>query len=480
MRIKTITLTALLLALLPAVASAGTGQLALFQDDDGLVNGGAARRAATVSELQALGVDAVKIQLNWAEVAPRTKKKPAGFDGSDPSDYPGWAKFDDAVRAAQNGGFRVMIALSPPVPGWATAHRGDRSGVDRPSSREYARFAEAAGKRYPSVDLWTLWNEPNHPGFLYPQATGARVPYSPRIYRSLIKAGTTGLKRAGHGGDRILFGELLPIGKTRVFRKNTIQPLLFLRELFCLDSSWRPYRGRTATAHGCKGYRKITGVNGFAYHPYTRPAGPRAKEPTSNDATIRSIGRITRALDIARRKGRIGGGRLNVWSTEFDFQSNPPDTLFGARLARIPAFMSESEWISYRNPRVASYSQYTMRDTAVHSRADLGAWQGGLRFANGREKRGVYAAYRLPLFVRVLGPNAVEVWGAARPGGAGASVQIQSRRGKGAFANLGAPVTVKNVRGYFKVRRKVSGAALRTFRVQSAGQTSASAKAVVR
>ena len=64
-----------------------------------------------------------------------------------------------------------MIALSPPVPGWATARRGDRSGVDRPSATEYARFAEAAGRRYPSVDLWTLWNEPNHPGFLYPQAS---------------------------------------------------------------------------------------------------------------------------------------------------------------------------------------------------------------------------------------------------------------------------------------------------------------------
>ena len=59
-------------------------------------------------------------------------------------------------------------------------------------------------------------------------------------------------------------------------------------------------------------------------------------------------------------------------------------------------------------------------------------------------------------------------------------MQIQSRRGKGAFANLGGPVTVKNARGYFKVRRTVSGAALRTFRVQSGGQTSASAKAVAR
>ena len=177
---------------LPAGASAGTRQLALFQDDDSARERRRARRAAIVSELQGLGVDAVKIQLNWAEVAPRTKKKPAGFDGSDPSTYPGWAKIDDAVRAAQNGGFRVMLALSPPVPGWATARRGDRSGVDRPSAREFARFAEAAGKRYASVDLWTLWNEPNHPGFLYPQASRSRVPYSPRLYRSLIKAGTSG------------------------------------------------------------------------------------------------------------------------------------------------------------------------------------------------------------------------------------------------------------------------------------------------
>ncbi|HEU0023376.1 MAG TPA: hypothetical protein VFQ12_02005 [Thermoleophilaceae bacterium] len=478
MRLRTTTLTLLLLALTPAAAAASTKQLALFQDDGPIVNGTPAQRSATLAELQALGVDAVKIQLNWAEVAPRTARKPSGFDGRDPADYPGWAKFDAAVSAAQESGFRVMIALSPPVPGWATKRRGDKEGVYKPSRVEYGRFAEAAGERYPSVDLWTLWNEPSHPRFLLPQSTRRGVPYAPHAYRALVRSGVAGLRRAGHSGDRILFGELLPIGKDRYTPKSAIKPLRFMREMFCVDSRWRAYRGRAARLRGCDRFRKITGVNGFAYHPYTRAGGPRVPEPSSDDATIRSIGRITRTLDRARRRGRVGGGKLAVWNTEFDFQSNPPDP-FGAKLKRIPGFMSESEWISWRNPRIASYSQYLMGDAPINSPGDVGLWQGGLRFADGTPKPGVYAAYRLPLFVRLLGPRAVEVFGAARPGGAGASVQIRSRVGSGPYSE-NRSVNVKNVRGYYRVRIRVSRAARRTFRASSGGHVSHPAKAVVR
>ena len=478
MQFRILVLTFLLIAAMAPAADASSRQLALFQEDGPIVNGDPAQRAAALDELQALGVDAIKIQLNWSEVAPRTRRKPAGFDGRDPAGYPGWGKFDAAVSAAQERGFRVMLALSPPVPGWATKRRGDREGVDRPSSKEFGRFAEAAGKRYASVDLWTLWNEPNHPGFLYPQATRERVPYSPQLYRALLRAGVAGLQRSGHRGDRILFGELLPIGLDRYFRKNTIKPLRFLRELFCLDAHWRAYRGRAARLHGCAGYRKIVGVNGFAYHPYTRASGPRTREISRDDATIRSIGRITRALDIARRKGRIGGGRLNVWNTEFDYQSDPPDP-YGATLKRIPGYMSESEWIAWRNPRIVSHSQYLMYDAPLRSRDEIGLWQGGLRFNNGRPKRGVYAAYRMPLFVRLLGPRNVEVWGAARPGGAGASVQIQSRLGKGPYSDA-RTLAVGNVRGYYQVRLRVSKAARRTFRAISGGHKSNPEKAVVR
>ena len=169
---------------------------------------------------------------------------------------------------------------------------------------------------------------------------------------------------------------------------------------------------------------------------------------------------------------------MNVWNTEFDFQSDPPDP-YGATLRLIPGFMSESEWIAWRNPRVASHSQYLMYDAPLRSRDEIGLWQGGLRFNNGRPKPGVYAAYRMPLFVRLLGPRAVEVWGAARPGGAGASVQIQSRLGNGPYSEARV-VTVGNVRGYYRVRLRVSNAARRTFRASSGGHRSHPAKAVVR
>jgi hypothetical protein len=479
--IYSIPLALIALAVLPGVAAASWNQQAIFQDDHNLLERGDAVRERTLDELRGLGVDVIKAQLSWAEAAPRGRRRPTGFIASNPSHYPGWGRYDALVRDAQARGMRVMLALSPPFPGWATAARGDAAGVDRPDPDAFGAFAEAAGRHFPGVDIWTIGNEPNHPGFLYPQATRSRVPFAPHRYRALVREAVAGLRRAGHAGHTILFGELLPIGKSRYFRKNTIKPLRFIREFFCLDSRWRPFRGRAARIRGCQRYRKLTGVTGFAYHPYTRPNGPRGKEPSSDDATIRSYGRITRALDIARRKGRIGGPRLPIWNTEFGFQSNPPDR-FQTRLSRIPGFMAESElWISLRNPRVASYSQYTLTDTPVRDSGDIfGTWQGGLRFHDGRPKRGVYDGYLLPIFVRLLGPGAVEVRGAARLGGAGAQVQIQQRTAGGDFENLGSPLTVQNARGYFSARFRISRAAQRRYRFLYGESSSRAAKALTR
>ena len=476
-----ISLAFITLAALPAVATASWSQYAVFQDDHKLLERGDAVRERTLDELSGLGVDVIKAQLSWSEVAPRGPRRSAGFIATDPTQYPGWARYDALVRDVQARGMRVMLALSPPFPGWATARRGDAVGVDRPNPQAYGAFAEAAGRRYRGVDIWTIGNEPNHPGFLYPQATRERVPFAPHRYRALVREAVAGLRRAGHAGSTVLFGELLPIGKSRYFRKNTIKPLRFIHEFFCLDSRWRPFRGQAARLRGCHRYRKLTGLTGFAYHPYTRPNGPRGKEPSPDDATIRSYGRITRALDIARRRGRIGGPRLPIWNTEFGFQSNPPDR-FQTALSRIPSFMAESElWISLRNPRVASFSQYTLTDTPVRRSGDIfGTWQGGLRFHDGRAKPGVYDGYRLPIFVRLLGPQAVEVRGAARPGGAGSVVQIQERPRRGGFRNLGGPLTVSNARGYFRARLRISDAAQRRYRFLHGGHGSRAAKAVTR
>ena len=449
MRLTTLT-TAFLIALvlLPAAAGASVRQLALFQDDKLLAESGDAQRNATLDEVKGLGVDMIKVQLHWAAVAPGGRTKPAGFDATDPAQYPGWAAFDAVLADARARGFKVMFALAPPAPGWATPTRGDRAGVNRPNAREFGRFAEAAARRFPGVSVWTLWNEPNHAGHLYPQSVNGR-PVAPHVYRAMVRAGVRGLKRGGAGGKTTLFGELLPIGKSSSGPKLNLKPLRFLRAF--LSGS-------------------VSGLDGFAYHPYTRPQGPLVREPSSDDATIRSYGRITRVLDSAREGGKLRAAKkLPIWNTEFGFQTNPPDPGFGAKIAHVPRFWSLSElWFSYSNRRVKTISQYTMTDTP----GDPSLWQSGLRFADGRLKTDIYNNFRLPILVRQLGPGAVEVRGAARPGGAGSVVQIFQRGRKGPFKPLGGPMTVRNARGYFVARFRISKAAVRTFRFTSAGESS--------
>jgi hypothetical protein len=459
MRRTTLTHSVLLaiaaLALLPAAAGASPGQYALFQDDHLLLELGEAGRQGTLDEVRGLGVDMVKVQVNWSFVAPGARRKPSGFDAIDPSQYPGWARYDAVLADAHARGLKVMFALAPPAPGWATTGtRRDREGVNRPSAREFGRFAEAAARHFPGVDVWTLWNEPNHPGHLYPQSVNGR-PVAPHIYRELVRAGERGLARGGAKRRPVLFGELLPIGKSSTGPKRNLKPLRFLRSFFS--------RGKP-----------LSGLDGFAYHPYTRAAGPLLIEPSSDDATIRSYGRIGRVLDSARARGRIGGGRMPIWNTEFGFQTNPPDP-FMADIARVPYFWSVSElWFSYPNRRIKSISQYTMDDQP----GDTSLWQSGLRFADGRPKTNIYNNFRLPILVRQLGPGAVEVRGDARPTGAGAMVQVQQRGRRGAFTDLGGPIQVRNRRGYFVARYRVSNAAGRTFRFTTGGQSSLAVKPV--
>jgi hypothetical protein len=130
-------------------------------------------------------------------------------------------------------------------------------------------------------------------------------------------------------------------------------------------------------------------------------------------------------------------------------------------------------WLAQPNRRVAAYSQYTMYD----SPGDTGLWQGGLRFADGRAKKGVYEAYRLPILVRRLGAGAVEVRGASRPGGAGSVVQVQVRSGR-SYEDLGEPIAVRNARGYFTARFRLSGASGKRYRFTAGGHTSPSVKPI--
>lgn len=464
----------------PAALASSTQQT-IFQDDGRLLESGPDARDRALEEIRATGADVIKLHLVWANVAPGGATRPDGFRGQDSSSYSeaAWERYDGLVRAAQARGFRVLLAPTTPAPGWATPRRGDERGVYRPNAREFGRFVRAVATRYdgrhgqPRVDFWTIGNEPNHPGFLQPQATRGGRLVAPHLYRELARQAVAGLRLAGHARDTVLFGELLPIGQ-RPGPRSTIRPIAFLRDFFCLDGRYRPYRGRAARSRGCLRFRRVTGVSGFGYHPYTRPGGPGVPETDADNATIRSLARVTRALDRAAARRRLARRGMRIYNTEFGFQSNPPDR-FWTPIARIPAYLNESEYISYRNRRVATWSQYALVDDS-----DLSGFQSGLRFSDGSPKTGVYQAYRLPFFVRLVGSRTVEVWGGARPAARGERVQVQYRLRSRSFTNLRGGALAVNSQGYFRRRFRLARAASRTFRFAYGGATSRETRAARR
>jgi hypothetical protein len=454
---------------LPGGASASSRQLTVMQDDGLLYRSSSATRGATLDEFQKLGVDVVKVQVYWNEIAPGGSKKPSGFDATNPAGY-SWGAYDEIVRGAVARGMQPYLVLGNRAPRWASRKGGQHAGTNRPSAKELALFAQAAGTRYsgsynglPRVSIWSIWNEPNLSSWLGPQRSKHGTPLSPSIYRNLYLAGHKGLNATGHGGDKILLGELAPRGRG----SSKVPPLTFLREVACLDSHYRAYRGKAAKARGCPAKLGRIPTSGIAYHPYTpSQGGPRA-HIRSDEASIATLGRISRVADRMARRGRLSKG-AGIWVSEFGFQTNPPDPFQNA-IKKVPGYMDESEWRSFRNRRVVSYSQYTLRDDRLNPGNIFRRYSGfqmGLRFSGGKAKPGVYSAFRLPAFVRLLSGNRVEVFGGRRsaPGG---TATISSRKAGGKYTVL-AHATL-NSAGYFRFIRKVSAAGKRKYKITIGG-----------
>ena len=414
MRRLSLILTALVLLALPASAAARGDQQVLFQAPRELRSADAAQRAQTLGEIQDLGVRWLRVVLYWQEVAPRpdTPALPR-FDERDPDAYD-WTRYERVIREADARGMRILLTISGPVPRWATRYKDDH--VTRPSATRYGRFTEAVARRFGDVvDAFSIWNEPNHPDFLRPQWTrrdGRRDATSARLYRQLFRKGAAGLQRGGAGSTPVLFGETAPRGTGHV-----VHPITFLRRAMCLNARWH----RREACHRLS-------ADGYAHHPYTTRRGPYFVPPNRNDVTIGVLGRLNRALARAGRAGAVRKG-LPIWLTEFGIQS-VPDRIWGVSETAQAEYRAISERIAFRNPRVAFFSQYLMRDDlpvagAASASQRFGGFESGLRHSSGDAKRS-YEAFRLPL-VAVRGRHRTTLWGLVRPAAGSTKVSIDFR-----------------------------------------------------
>jgi hypothetical protein len=74
-------------------------------------------------------------------------------------------------------------------------------------------------------------------------------------------------------------------------------------------------------------------------------------------------------------------GNKRIWITEYGYQTNPPDALFGVSYAKQALYLKQAFAIARKNPRVDMMLWFLLRDEPT-----LGGWQSGLETAAGRKK----------------------------------------------------------------------------------------------
>jgi hypothetical protein len=457
--------------------------------------------AGTLDLLKRLGVDRVRVFMTWDELAPdpTARTAPIGFDAADPAAYPasGWSIYDTIVRDASARGIGLDLVLGPPPPRWASGKGAPQPSLHtywRPSAPDFGRFVRAVGHRYsgqyvppgaakplPRVDFWSIWNEPNSGVQLAPQAIDhATVEVSAGLYRRLADAGEAGLRASGHARDTILIGELAPAGATfngAPGNFGVMAPLRFLRALYCVGADYRALRGSAATIRGCPpaaaGSARFRAANpalfdatGVADHPY--PQGLPPDKPTPDEPDFAELAAIPRLIAVLDTLQRVYGSstRFPIYSTEFGYQTTPPDTESGTVSPTLAAaYLNWSEYLTWRQPRLLSYDQYLLDDPAPTT-GPYTAFATGLYTYQGKPKPGFFA-YRMPIFLpatTTAAAHALEVWGCARPAPDARvrthkpqQVQIQFRPTSGGSFKTVQTVTLARRSCYFDVRRTFSG-----------------------
>ncbi len=454
----------------------------MFQDDNHLIYASTPIVTRTLNTLKSLGVNQIRATVEWKAIAPEplSRTKPAGFKAIYPADYSpvAWAPYDRLVELAQARGIAVNFDVTAPGPLWAMA-RGAPSTryADHwyASASEFGQFVEALGKRYsgtfkppgsgsalPRVSYWSVWNEPNQPGWLSPQWRSSKhglIMEGPALYRSYADAAFNALLATGHRptSDTILIGELAPEGCVQGVpcpwpRPDwATPPLTFLRAIYCLGPTYRPLIGSSAAALDCPSSgdpKSFVAANpalfqatGFAHHPYSFFLAPDASLSNPQFAPLSDLDRLEHALDAIFATYHVSR-HLPLYLTEYGYETKP-NPIRGLRPAVQAVYLNEAEYLAWRDPRVRTMAQFLLYDsppnTKYPSSDTVDYWdtfQTGLLYQNGKPKPSFYA-YAVPIFLPdpvLNGSHRTLVWGLLRssPRNSTQHAQIQFKSSGGA------------------------------------------------
>ena len=320
------------------------------------------------NQLSVLRAGIVRTTLDWGSVARRRPVAPA--DPADPA-Y-NWTAVDRVVDEADKEGIRVLLAIYG-TPRWAGRARNmvPRRALDLRS------FATAAARRYsgtytvkeqenepertlPAVRHWLAWNEPNNPVFLRPQWKRVARKWRNQAaydYAKICGAIYAGVKATRLAGQKVACGATGPRGNDApgTSRPST-SPLVFM--------TWLRRAG-------------LRRMDAYAHHPYYghRTEKPNTVPRSKKGVTMANIGLLIKQIN------RLWGRKTRLWVTEYGYQTNPPDRLFGVSYRNQARYMKQAVAMARKTRRIDMFVWFLIRDEGR-----LSGWQSGVVTRRGARK----------------------------------------------------------------------------------------------
>jgi hypothetical protein len=324
-----------------------------------------------------LRVQVIRVDLYWGgtDIAVAKKRPVRPRDPDDPA-YD-WSVYDRLVTYAARYRMKVLFTIWG-TPKWANGGKSPR--IVPKNFADLRNFAYAAAQRYsgtsvfkdgatiPAVRLWTAWNEPNQLFQLYPQykrVRGKWVMQSAINYVKICNAVYTGVHSTLLSGEKVACGVTAPGGNDHPSgSRGSPTPMSFMAAL--------------KKAH----LRKF---DAWAHNPYGGPREtPRSKPRGRGAVTLGNLGTMIEQLTRF-------WGKKPVWLTEYAYQTNPPDKVFGVSYSKQALYLKQAYAIARKNPRIDMLLWFQLKDEP-----GIGGWQSGLMTSRGKRKPAFTTFARLP------------------------------------------------------------------------------------
>ena len=357
MRALRLSRVAVALVLTFALAGAVEGSVAAASGLKAMWGPGVRNGVSLFPTFSDLDVSIYEDDLHWNLIARRRPRDPT--NPRDPA-YAWPAEVTSSVAQANRYGMQVALEIIG-TPGWANAGKTPRWIPHRLS--DYANFAIAASRRYPSVHLWMIWGEPSRSHNFRPLTPAkpyfplnAHQRIAPHLYSRLLDAAYGALKSVTPAN--IVIGGMTDAAAS-------ISTVQWIENMRLPDGS--PPR-----------------LDLYGHNPFSIRAPNLADPPSpAQQIDFSDLGRLAEMVDrnLGRPENPQPGLFLSEWTIptssdrEFNFYVEP----------RVQAL-----WITDAL-RIARLVPYIYAVGWIHLYDELPFVGGGLIRADGRKKLGYFA-----------------------------------------------------------------------------------------